>query len=190
MQRNICVYSSSSDSISQKFFETSRELGAAIARNGYTLVYGGASVGPMGAIARSVHEHGGQVVGVMPEALHGAGITYQGCDELIITKDMRERKAIMEAKASAFVGFPGGFGTLEEIFEILTLKQLRYHEKPMVLLNAHHFYDPLVGLFEHIFKEKFAKESFRELYHISPDVDSIFRYLESYEPPQLQTKWT
>lgn len=190
MERAVCVYSSSSDSIDPKFFESSRELGAAIANNGYALVYGGASVGPMGAIARSVHQHGGRVIGVMPEALHAAGIAYPRCDELIITKDMRERKAVMEAKAGAFIGFPGGFGTLEEIFEILTLKQLRYHEKPMVLLNAHGFYDPLVELFEHIFKERFAKESFRELYQISSDVDAIFRYLETYQPPQLQSKWT
>ncbi|HYG56628.1 MAG TPA: TIGR00730 family Rossman fold protein [Symbiobacteriaceae bacterium] len=190
MEKSICVYCASSDRVAPHFFEAARQLGAEIARRGYALVYGGTDVGLMGTIARSVHQHGGKVVGVIPELIHGKGIAYALCDELIVTADMRERKAVMDARAGAFVAFPGGFGTLEEAFEMLTLKQLRYHSRPVAFLNVAGFYDPLLELFEHIYANHFAWPESRQLYHIANDLESLFDYLESYRPPELKDKWS
>lgn len=189
MTRMICVYCSSSDKVAPVYFDAARELGLAMAARGYGLIYGGTSVGLMGAVARAVHEGGGQVVGVIPEAIHREGISYDLADELIVTRDMRERKAAMENRATAFVALPGGFGTLEELFEILTLKQLRYHHKPLMLLDVDGFYKPLEDLFTHMYKERFAREEYRELYHFAPTVDALFTYLDGYQPPAPIRKW-
>ncbi|MGE5675401.1 MAG: TIGR00730 family Rossman fold protein [Mycobacterium leprae] len=189
MDKAICVYCSSANNVAPQFFDFARQLGAEMARQGYALVYGGTDVGLMGALARSIHEHGGKVIGVIPVALHERGIAYELADELIITRDMRERKATMEARATAFAALPGGFGTLEELFEILTLKQLQYHGKPIVVLNTHGFYDPLLSLFEHIYEQKFARPDYRELYHVTADLPDLFAYLAQYQPPQLKSKW-
>jgi uncharacterized protein (TIGR00730 family) len=190
VNKAICVYSSSSDAVSSNFFEAARALGAEMARREHPLVYGGSDVGLMGAIARSVHEHGGKVIGVIPEALLDWGVAYKDADELIVTKGMRERKAIMEERAEAFVALPGGFGTLEEVFEILTLKQLQYHTKPIALLDVDGFYEPFNKLCEHMYEQKFAQPSHRQLYRVTPDIDSLFAYLETYQPPTPAVKWT
>lgn len=190
MDRAICVYCSSSNNVGQEFFDAARSLGRAIARNGYALVYGGTKVGLMGTVADAAIEEGGRAIGVIPEALHAKGIAHDGLAELIVTRDMRERKAVMESRATAFVGLPGGFGTLEEIFEIITLKQLQYHDKPVTLLNVAGFYDPLVTLIEHIYAHRFAKPDYRQFYHITPDVADLFRYLGAYQPPDASlSKW-
>lgn len=188
--RLICVYCSSSSNVDPAYFEAATALGAEIARQGYGLVYGGTTVGLMGTVAEAVKANGGMTVGVIPEALHGRGIGHGALDELIITKDMRERKATMEARASAFVALPGGFGTLEELFEILTLKQLGYHSKPVAVLNVNGFYDPLLGLIEHIYEQRFARPDYRALYHFAPDVADLFGYLAAYQPPELRSKWS
>jgi hypothetical protein len=189
-ERAICIFCSSSNSIDPAFFEAARALGEGIAKHGYALVYGGTQVGLMGAVADSVIAHGGKTIGVIPEALHARGIAHPRLDELIITKDMRERKATMERRASAFVGLPGGFGTLEEIFEIITLKQLEYHAKPILLFNVAGYYDPMVALMEHIYAQRFAKPEYRAYYQVAADVAGIFAYLEGYQPPVAPVnKW-
>lgn len=190
MPHSICVFCSSSDRVAPVFFDAARELGAEIARRGHTLVYGGAGVGLMGTVARSVHQHGGRVVGVIPEALKAAGIGYDLCDELIVTRDMRERKAVLDQRSTAFFGLPGGFGTLEEVLEAITLKQLSYHAKPVLLLNLDGFYNPLEHLFEHIYAQNFAREHYRELYHFAPAVSEAFTYLDAYQPPTVRGKWS
>jgi uncharacterized protein (TIGR00730 family) len=189
MEKLLCVYSSSSDAVAADFVTAAAELGRAMVANGYGLVYGGTHVGLMGALARSVHQAGGKVVGIIPEALHGAGISYNLADELVVTKGMRERKAAMEERSDAFVALPGGFGTLEELFEILTLKQLRYHNKPVAILNVNGFYDPLLRLFEHIYAERFAKPHYRLLYEVVSSPSALFEYLAGYQPPELGVKW-
>lgn len=190
MERAICVYCSSSNAVDAAHFSAARELGQAMAARGFALVYGGTNVGLMGAVAQAVHEHGGKVIGVIPEALQAKGIAYDQADELIVTPDMRTRKAAMAERATAFVGLAGGFGTLEEILETITLKQLNYHDKPIALLNVAGFYDPLVSLFEHVYEHRFAKPEYRELYHITPSIDSLLSYLEQYQPPNIQVnKW-
>jgi hypothetical protein len=189
MQQAICVFCSSSDAVAPIFVDAANELGALIAQCGYTLVYGGSNVGLMGVIARAVHAHGGCVIGVIPQTIHARGIAYNTADELIVTRDLRERKAVMEARADAFVALPGGFGTLEEVVEVITLKQLQTHAKPIVLLNTGGFYDPLVALFEHFYEQRFARPDQRQLYHFAPDVNGVFAYLDTYRPPAIESRW-
>ncbi len=189
MEKTICVFSSSSDAVAKDYFDAADEMGKQIVQNGYTLVYGGGAIGLMGAMARSVHRFGGKVIGVIPEKLNKPGIVYENADQLIVTRTMRERKALMEEHADAFAGMPGGFGTLEEILEIITLKQIQTHQKPIVLLDTCNFYQPLILLFEQIYRERFAKSIHRQLYHIAPTVPSAMEYLRSYIPPLLPEKW-
>lgn len=189
LSKSICVYCASSDAISPDFFTVANELGAAIARADYTLIYGGGEIGLMGELARSVHSCDGRVVGVIPEFLRRPGISYESADELIVTCGMRERKAVMESRADAFIALPGGFGTLEEMLEIITLKQLGILNKPVVFLNTSGFYDGLNQVFEHIFNHNFAKPRYRELYHFAHDVTEAMEHIESYEAPVLGEKW-
>jgi cytokinin riboside 5'-monophosphate phosphoribohydrolase len=189
MQKVICVYSSSSDAIAPAYFEAATELGRHLAIDDYTLVYGGGCLGLMGAVARAVHAHGGRVIGIIPGYLQAKGIAYASCDELLITADLRERKAMMDARSDAFIALPGGFGTLEETLEVLTLKQLQVHSKPIVLMNTCGFYDPLINLFEHIFDQQFAKPQCRELYYLALGAASAVDYIRNYQPPVLESKW-
>jgi cytokinin riboside 5'-monophosphate phosphoribohydrolase len=185
---NICVYCASSDAVAPVFFAAARTLGRRIAQRGDTLVYGGADVGLMGALARAVKAGGGRVIGVMPEQMTAEPLAFAGADEFIVTRDMRERKARMAALADAFLVLPGGFGTLEELAEVLVLRQLREHAKPIVLLNIQGFYGPLVALFEHYYREGFAKP-WRELYHVIDSVEGALDYFDHYEPAMPPRKW-
>ncbi len=189
MPLTICVYSSSSDGVAPAYFEAARELGALIARHGHTLVYGGAGVGLMGELARAAHANGGRVIGVIPESIRARGLAYTKADELLVTADLRERKAVMETRSDAFVALPGGFGTLEEVSEVLTLKQLQVHSKPVVLVNTLGFYDRLLELYEHFYAEHFAKEQYRQLYCAVPSPEAAMAHIEHYCPPALEGKW-
>lgn len=190
MDKKICVYSSSSNHVAPVYFAAAKELGRVIAQRGDTLVYGAGLVGLMGEIAKSVHSHGGHVIGVIPEALKDIeGVAYEAADELIITKSMRERKAIMEERADAFIALPGGFGTLEELMEIITLKQLKYHTKPILILNINDFYTPLLTLFEHVYQARFALEDCKALYYVTSDIEEAVRYIDSYMPDTVREKW-
>jgi uncharacterized protein (TIGR00730 family) len=186
--KNICVYCSSSDAVAPIYLETARALGARIAARGNTLIYGGANLGLMGELARAVHAGGGHVVGVIPQALQARGIAYAATDEVIITQDLRERKATMEARADAFIALPGGLGTLEELLEVLTLRQLQAHTKPIVLLNTANYYAPLLALFAHLYRERFARP-FDNLYYVADDVAGLFDYLDTYQPFLAPSKW-
>ncbi len=178
MSTNVCVYCSSSDAIDRRFFDVARELGTALGKRGDTLVYGGGSVGLMGEVARSCHEHGGKVLGVIPESLKTEEIAYHQADELIVTETMSERKTIMFTKGEAFIILPGGFGTLEELAEVIVLKILKYQDRPIVILNCLGFYDPLITLFDHFIKENFAKPKHRKLYRIVDTVEEAIAALE------------
>ena len=181
MIRNVTVYCASSNAVHQQFKDVAEETGRILAEKGVALVYGGGQVGLMGVLARSVHEHGGTVVGVIPEALkEREGIAYEVADELIITKTMQERKRILFTRADGFVVLPGGFGTLEEFMEVLTLKQLGYHDKPLTLVNTGGYYDPLLELFEHFFEERFAHEKYRGLYEVTRGPSDALDHIEAY----------
>jgi cytokinin riboside 5'-monophosphate phosphoribohydrolase len=189
MSKIICVYSSSSCTVDDMYFEAAARLGQGIAMNGDTLLYGGGLIGLMGASAKAAHQYGGKVIGVIPEALNLKGVVYESCDKLIVTKDIRERKATMDSTSDAFVALPGGFGTLEEILEIISLKLLRYHNKPIVILNVNGFYDKLLEQFENIIAGRFAKEECRKLYFVSNNVEDVLSYIHSYVPPVFSDKW-
>lgn len=155
-------------------------MGHLLAQHGFGLVYGGGNVGLMGILARAVHDRHGHVYGVIPEALQQIeGAAYEVADDLIVTRTMQERKAIMYTRADAFVVLPGGFGTLEEFLEVLTLKQLGYHNKPLFLLNAFEFYRPLLVLFEHFYRERFARAAHRELYQVMERPEDVILALSS-----------
>lgn len=185
---HITVFSSSSDAVDPAFFDVATELGRTIAERGDTLVYGGTKVGLMGAVARAAFDSGGKVIGVIPRYIAERGIDFSDC-ELHVTRDLRDRKAKMEELGEAFVILPGGFGTLEELLEIMALKQLHQHQKAIVILNARSFYDPLFALFEHVFQQRFAKETSRALYHFANTVQEGFAYLDRYIPAVIPSKW-
>jgi hypothetical protein len=172
--KSICVYCSSSDTIDPAFRAPAQRLGRLIAEHGDQLVYGGGSVGLMGECARAVHAHGGSVVGVIPESLTTAEIAYHHADELIVTQTMRERKQIMDDRADAFVVLPGGFGTLEELAEILVLKILGYTDRPLIIVNPDGFYDPLHVLFQHFIDHGFAKPKHLAMVTFVDDVDAVY----------------
>ncbi len=180
---SVCVYCSSSNAVAPHYFEVAAEAGRILAGRGLRLVYGGGAVGLMGELARSVHRHGGSVLGVIPEALREIeGVAYDAADEMIITRTMQERKAIMYTRADAFLVLPGGFGTLEEFMEVLTLKQLRYHHKPIALVSTRGFFDPLIGVFEHFFRQGFANPRYRSLYYLADEPADAVDYLIQAEP--------
>ncbi len=189
MNKTICVYSSSSCAIDPAYFEIARKLGKEIADRQDTLLFGGGMVGLMGAVAESVHEAQGKIIGVIPKALNLQGIVYEYCDELIVTEGLRERKAVMDARSDAFISLPGGYGTLEETLEIITLKQLKYHNKPIVILNANHFYDDLLAQFTTIIARNFAKPESERLYFITDSVTNALKYIDAYTPYPFDDKW-
>jgi uncharacterized protein (TIGR00730 family) len=189
MEQTICVYSSSSETIAPLYFATAAELGREIARRGDKLLFGGGMRGLMGATAKAVHELQGQVIGVIPQALNLKNVVYEYCDELIVTADMRTRKAEMDRRSDAFIALPGGYGTLEELLEIITLKQLNYHQKPVVILNINNFYHRLLAQFEDLISQNFAKSECRELYYITASVTDALAHIDHYQPVTIRPKW-
>jgi cytokinin riboside 5'-monophosphate phosphoribohydrolase len=189
MGRNLCVFCASSNSVDKVFFEAAREMGAAIAQRGYGLVYGAGTLGLMGTLAQAAHDAGGHVTGIIPGYMQTRGIVSPFIDDLIVTEDMRQRKGLMERKADAFVCLPGGFGTMEEVLEILTLKQVEQHTKPIVLLNVADFFSPLLSLFDHIIGLRFAHENHRALSYVAGSVEEVFEYLDTYAPTAVASKY-
>lgn len=163
----VCVYCGSSPGNHPAFAQAARDLGALLGAGGHTLVYGGGGCGIMVEVARATKAAGGRVEGVIPEALIGTEHAWDGCDDLVVTQTMRQRKQLMDDKADAFFVLPGGFGTLEEVAEILTLKILDYTQRPVVLVNTAGFWDPLVALFEHFYATGFAREKYRRFYAVA-----------------------
>jgi cytokinin riboside 5'-monophosphate phosphoribohydrolase len=186
---HICVYASSSERIDPKYRLTATALGEALAKSGRTLVYGGAKIGLMGAVALAAKSVGGRVVGVIPQHIADHNLAFEDADEMIVTNTMRERKLEMESRSDGFIALPGGFGTLEELLEMITLKQLHRHAKAICLLDADGFYRPLIDMFEHLYAEGFANAAYRELYFIGNSVDKLIAYLDAYVPPTLGDKW-
>src|SRR5882757_7692402 len=164
MPKLLCVYCSSSDRLDPKYVTAAEELGHELVARGWGLVYGGGKTGLMGAVARAVKSRGGRVVGVIPEFMKAKELAYDEADELVTVVTMRERKLLMETRADAYVALPGGWGTLEEIMEILTLRQLDVLRKPCVFLNQDGFYDELLAFFQKMVRERFNKPSNLELF--------------------------
>jgi len=185
----LCVYCSSSDRIDPKYAAAAEQLGREIASRGWGLVYGGGKTGLMGAVARGTKAAGGRVVGVIPEFMKARELAFDEADELVTVVTMRERKLLMEARADAFVTLPGGWGTLEEILEILTLRQLDVVKKPCVFYNQDGFYDDLLRLFERMLKEQFFKPSNMELFRVADSIPDIFTQIELGREAKAEAKW-
>ncbi len=168
---SICVYCSASNGLAEKYINEAAKLGEAIAQTGATLVYGGGNVGLMGVVALAAQTHGAKVVGVIPERLVERENVYRGCDELIITKTMRERKAVMDEKSDAFIALAGGFGTLDEVMEAITLRQLGFHNKPIIFLNTDGFYNELLSFFEQLYAQGFARHREARPYHVAQTIE-------------------
>lgn len=160
----VCVYCSSSAAVAPAHVEAARAFGAGLALRGHGLVWGGAKVGLMGEVAAAARAGGAPTVGVIPESLVAREIADHDADELIVTADMSTRKSEMARRSDAFVALPGGFGTLEELLEQLTLRLLHFHDKPLVIVDVDGFWRPLVDLFEHLYAEQFARPESRAAY--------------------------
>ena len=188
MQKLLCVYCASSDRLDPKYADAASAVGREMVRRGWGLVYGGGKVGLMGAVAKAVKTSGGRVVGVIPEFMKVKELAYEQADEMHTVVTMRERKLMMETRADAFVALPGGWGTLEEIMEILTLRQLDVLRKPVVIFNQDGFYDELLKFFDRMIAEKFNKPSNLQLFTVATTVEEIFNQLET-GAVTAETKW-
>jgi len=186
---NICVFSSSSNAINPFYFKEAEKLGQLIGEQGHTLINGGANVGLMEAVTISAAKRGAKTIGILPERLIHRSLASVNAHEVIITRDMQERKAKMRELSDAFIALPGGFGTLEEVLEVLTLRQLAYHTKPVVFINTNDFFKYLFKQFEVSFAELFAKEIYRELYFPASDSEEAMKHIQEYKPTELDSKW-
>ena len=184
----LCVFCGSNAGHDSSYIEAARSLGTALAREKIGLVYGGASVGLMGAVADAVLAGGGEVVGVMPQSLVDKEIAHKDLPDLRIVGSMHERKALMAELADGFVALPGGLGTFEELFEVWTWGQLGYHRKPCSLLNVSGFYDKLTGFLDDVVERGFVKPAHRSMLIVEQDPEALIRAIQAYEPPAV-TKW-
>ncbi|MBE7035970.1 MAG: TIGR00730 family Rossman fold protein [Ruminococcaceae bacterium] len=177
----ICVYGAASPTIDQQYIDQTEKMGAEMARRGHSLVFGGGGNGLMGAAARGVRSGGGYIFGVIPKFFGNESVEKicDFCDKLIEPDTMRERKQIMEDNADAFIVTPGGIGTYEEFFEILTLKQLCRHNKPIAVYNINGYYDGLVQVMHDAIKKNFIKENCLELFFVSDNLEALFKYIEA-----------
>ncbi len=186
---NICVFSSSSNAISEIYFREARKLGELIAKKNHTLINGGANVGLMEAVTIAAKNTGAKTIGIIPEKMIDRSLASENSHEVLITPSMMKRKAKMREMSDAFIALPGGFGTLEEILEVITLKQLSYHNKPIVFINTNNFFDFLFKQFDITYKEMFAKETYRNLYFVAKDAEEAINHITNYKPADLDPKW-
>lgn len=179
---NICVFGSSSENIDREFLDTAESLGRELAKKGNGVVFGAGKYGVMGATARGVIAENGTLIGVSPKFFIEMDVLEENCTELIYTETMRERKGIMEDKSDAFIICAGGMGTFEEFFEVLTLKQLRRHSKPIIVYNVKGYYDPLIAMLDNAVKNGFMTEDCNLLYTVAKTEQEVFDQLENYVP--------
>ncbi|MEQ1870076.1 MAG: TIGR00730 family Rossman fold protein [Vicinamibacterales bacterium] len=187
--KRVCVFAGSSPGVRQDYRHAAAALGHTIAARGMDIVYGGAHVGLMGAVADAVLAGGREVVGVIPEALVARELAHGGLTELRIVQTMHERKAVMADLADAFIALPGGWGTLEEFFEVLTWAQLRIHAKPCGLLNVAGYFDPLLTFLDHTITEGFVREAQRPMVTSAETPEALLDALARYTAPPDE-KWT
>jgi uncharacterized protein (TIGR00730 family) len=186
--RRLCVFTGSSDGHSPAYREAAAGLGRLLAARGIGLVYGGARVGLMGVIADAAIEAGGEVIGVIPRTLVDREVAHTGLSDLRVVESMHERKALMADLSDGFIAMPGGWGTLEELFEVLTWGQLGLHRKPCGLLNVEGYFDLLLAFLRHAFDEQFVRRDYEQWLLVSPDADALLDRFGRFSPPAVQ-KW-
>jgi hypothetical protein len=186
----LCVFAGSNAGTTPVYAETARALGAALARRSITLVFGGGRVGLMGAVSQGARAAGGKVIGVIPSALQRKELAYDGVDlaELIVVRSMHERKARMAELADGFVALPGGFGTFEEICEMITWAQLGIHRKPCGLIDVGGYFDGLLAQFDRAAADGLLRPSHRGLVVAEPDPERLLDHMAAWEPPPLEFK--
>lgn len=184
--KNLAVFCGSRIGASDDYIEGAKKLGQELAKRQIRLIYGGSSMGMMGAVANAVLESGGQVIGVMPEFLDDKERSHKNLTELIIVGSMHERKTKMSDLADGFMALPGGPGTLEEFFEIFTWAQLGLHQKPIGFLNINHYFDLLISLFNQMANEKFMDEKFRSMALFDTEPQGLLDQFHSYTPPEVK----
>lgn len=186
--KRLCVFCGSSHGAHRAYADAAVQVGTELARRGIELVYGGGNVGLMGVVADSVLRNGGHVIGVIPESLMAKEVGHRGLPDLRIVKTMHERKALMAELSDGFIALPGGIGTFEEFFEIVTWAQLGLHTKPCALLNINGFYDPLLGLLDHAIQEQFVKPAQRNLVIVESDFTTLLDRMARHHVPH-EPKW-
>ena len=183
----ICVYGAASSEIEENFIKTGEELGRKMAEHGHSLVFGGGRNGMMGAVARGVSEKGGKILGISPKFFeeNNSEISFLNCTEFIHTETMRERKRLLDENAEAFIISPGGIGTFDEFFEILTLKQLGRHNKAIVIFNIDGYFDNMLKMMQVSIQKRFITEDCIELYKVTSTVEQTLDYIENYDPKNI-----
>ena len=186
--KKICVYCGSSPGKLSEYIESAVLLADELVKRDMGLVYGGASVGIMGEVANAVLERGGEVIGIIPHSLAEKELSHTGLTQLNVVSSMHERKAMMAKKSDGFIALPGGIGTLEEIFEVLTWSQLGFHSKPCAVLNVQHYYDSLMLFLDHVVEQGFVKEAHRNMLLMENTPGKLLDAMASYKPP-ITPKW-
>ena len=180
VHKRICVFGASSSSIPESCIDFAYSLGELLAKNDMGLVFGAGRSGLMGACARGAHSGNGEIIGIIPEKLNIPGIYYEYCTERIETPTMHQRKALMDEKADAFVALPGGFGTIEELMKVMTLKQLGYHNKPIVIANIDDYYSSLLGQFACCVRDGYTNKEFLKLYSVANTPEEVIKEINSH----------
>lgn len=183
--KNICVFASSSNFLAECFYNDAKELGKLIGISGYNIVYGGSTLGMMWACASEVKNNGGKIYGVMPQRLVDMGCRTDNCDEFHLAQGMRDRKQKMDDISDAIIALAGGFGTLEELTEMIVQKQLGYNKKPIVILNTDGFYDNLLRFFDNVISEKFANKITKDLFYVAQTPQDAIDYIKTYVEPEF-----
>ncbi len=187
--KTICVYCGSADKLHPGYLEAARQMGEAIARRGLVIVYGAGSTGLMGALADGALQAGGEVVGVIPAYFNTDVLCHRGLTRLEVVDTIHQRKARLAELADAFIALPGGFGTYEELFEILTWAQIGLHSKPVGILNARNYFDPLLTLVEHAREEGFIYAEHRQLLVYAQEPAALLDALNNHRPPANLERW-
>lgn len=183
--KSLCVYCGASDRVDAAYRQAAVDLGTRLAESGIELVYGGGRIGLMGRLADAVRLAGGRVTGIIPAHLHDREIGHHGISELIVVGSMHERKQLMFERSDAFAVLPGGIGTIEEAFEIITWKQLRLHDKPIVLVDIAGYWQPFQSLVDHVIDSGFAGPSVRGLFQVADSIDGLLKALAASHEPGL-----
>jgi hypothetical protein len=186
---NVCVYCSSSERVESRYFDVARQLGALIGERKNNLVFGGGNTGPMNVLARAVKASGGRVVSVIPRIFKDRGLAFAPSDELVVTENLQERRMMMIKGSDAFVALPGGFGTLEEVSENLTMRQLELHQKPLALVDVNGFWTGYVAFIDQLLERRFILPEHRTLLHVVDSPEAALAYLDDYAPVNMPDKW-
>lgn len=189
MENRLCVFCSSSNDLEPKYYKLAEDLVLEIKKANYSIMHGAGSIGLMGSLLNAAKENNVNIIGVVPEKLNKPHIVDSKNQKLVVTKDMKDRKEYLRENSSAFIALPGGFGTLEEILEVITLKQLKYHNKAIVFINAYGYFDNLFKQFEYMFATNFANHNYRNLYFVANSPSEAIDYINNYTHQNIYDKY-